>query len=250
MILTGILNANGISGLIRLDKRWCIQLIFDKADFQLCRAMDSSTAQTADSHEGWPKFLDLLDTDRQTAWEQFYVYGRSLFLKFPPSCLLSLDRDEQQEVMDRILEHCRNDDFRVLRTYRNTGRRFSGWLYSIAFNYAIDYLRAKARRRRIEAGLNHDPAPPESPDTQQADRPIRLREVYRLAREAMRKLDRRCQLLLSLAADELTPKEMLPFLQEAGTNNVKVSNDLRYCRKKLRDLLSVQGCDIEVELGQ
>jgi hypothetical protein len=47
-----------------------------------------------------------------------------------------------------------------------------------------------------------------------------------------------------MAADEFTPKEMVKVLRRPPRDNKKVSDDLRYCRRKLRKLLTEMGVDV------
>ena len=62
------------------------------------------------------------------------------------------------------------------------------------------------------------------------------------------RLDEKCRLLLEMAADELSIKEMVRLLRLSPDQNKKVSDDLRYCRKKLKKLLGEGGIDIEAIL--
>ena len=198
----------------------------------------------------WPDFLDLLDSEPQRAFDQFYRYAYRELTDMPPRPMRALSIENQQDLLEDIILHCVNNDFRILRQYRNVGKSFACWLYKIAHNKALKYLIILKKKW---------PAPPEPENPgdkdliekltyhieNQQEKRYEFKEILSKVRESIKKIDNRCRLLLEMASDEYTPREMVMVLGLPKDKNVKVSNDLRYCRKKLEDLLYVRGVIIE-----
>jgi RNA polymerase sigma factor (sigma-70 family) len=141
------------------------------------------------------------------------------------------------------------DKFHALRQYKNKGKPFAGWFYILAHNKIKDYIRKKVRKPKV---ISNNPdnqtddiletLPNPSPDSEIiAD----LSELLSITREALMKLSTYCQLLLQMAADEFTPREMVVVLRLAKDQNKKVSDDLRECRRKLIQVLANEGIDIK-----
>ena len=72
-----------------------------------------------------------------------------------------------------------------------------------------------------------------------------MADTLGIVRRAVEELGRRCQLLLQMAADGFTPKQMATALRLSPDQNKKITDDLRYCRRQLVDRLSVAGFDRE-----
>lgn len=187
-----------------------------------------------------PAFLDRLDDDRDGAWKGFYEFGWRLLESSPPRVLAALDPEARGEAISRVLHHCAEDDFRVLRRYRPQGVPFAVWLRRVASNHVNDGLR-RERRREVPLGAQHV----ESPD-HRAD-PVRdheSRELLEAVQLALRELSEKCRLLLEAAADGLRPRQMTSLLGLPAHQNKKVGDQLRECRRTLERRLRREGWDL------
>jgi RNA polymerase sigma factor (sigma-70 family) len=196
----------------------------------------------------WPAFLDLLDSDADHAFEQFYRLAIEALTTIPPRPMRGLSGEDRQDLMHDVIYHCVADGFRVLRQYRDRGKPFVAWLYAIAHNKALDYIRSR-RFRTQTVSIHEDPdgrglenvlADPSSSSGTR----IELADLLDAVRAAMKQMGRYCRVLLEMAADEFTPREMVIVLRLPADQNKKVSDDLRYCREKLRKRLAATGIDI------
>ena len=195
----------------------------------------------------WPQFLDLLDSDTQAALAGFYRFLTWTFSKVPPRPVRSLRTEDQEDVKQEIFVHCIEKDFRVLRQYVPSGRPFAAWLYTVAHNVSIDYIRKKESNHKVVS--IHEDSNGKSLENTLVN-PIDEVKRFMIARyipaakKMMERLDEYCRLLLEMAADEFTPKEMVLALGLPTNQNKEVSDKLRYCREKLKKLLGEAGIDI------
>jgi DNA-directed RNA polymerase specialized sigma24 family protein len=196
--------------------------------------------QPDDLQATWPSFLDLLDPDPKRAWEGFYAFAWKLLQARPPRLLRSLQPADQENVIAEVIVHCTDDHFRRLRTYQDKGKPFAAWLVVVAHHKALDWI-----RRYPQPG--DEPKGTEPEDQRHYDKPVDpgLRERVSACR---RRLGEKCQRLIELWADYgYRPREIAedPALgHELGYSpdeNKRVSDDLRYCKKKLKGLLREEG---------
>ncbi|MFH1845664.1 MAG: hypothetical protein ABIF77_20965 [bacterium] len=204
--------------------------------------------------QSWPPFLDQLDSDPDRAFTDFFRLATAALLTAPPRPMVGLSRADREDLIQDIIYHCAKDRFRVLRRYEDKGKPFAAWFYTIAYRKCFDVYRSphrqvapvdsfsdeQAGRVWEETAVDGNPGP---------DEPVAWKEAVALTREAMGELDDRCRLLIELAADGYAPREMTVFLGPAGQDNKKISDDLRYCRRRLRNLLVERGIDLEEILG-
>lgn len=189
-----------------------------------------------------PAFLDRLETDRNAAFEEFFRYAWRLLSACPPAPLLRLSTERREDIIADVILHCVRDEFRVLRTYREGS--FPGWLLMIARNRAVDEIRRDSRRREV-------PLPPDEPgESPVASIPSRepsasarseWSECLALVRDCLARMSKKCQILLWGTAQGLRPRELERFLGISPGSNKKTSDDLRYCRRRLKDLLAAEG---------
>jgi RNA polymerase sigma factor (sigma-70 family) len=197
----------------------------------------------------WPPFLDLIDDDPKKAFELFYRFAYRELTAIPPRPMRVLNPDDQQDLIHDIIYHCVRDSFKVLRQYKDVGKSFGAWLYRVAHNKALEYLRGKRKKWPILAEqINDDEAwlveRIFAAKCQNPNHVQELRELIAIVIKALGEIGRKCQILIEMAADEFTPKEMVAVLGLPNDHNKKISSDLRYCRRKLRDLLATKGLDI------
>jgi RNA polymerase sigma factor (sigma-70 family) len=195
----------------------------------------------------WPAFLDLLNEDPQEALRAFYSFARRLLIVKPPRPLRKLPHAEAEDLIQEILLHCVCDNFKALRQYTDQGRPFAAWFYILAHNKCMDYIRRRKRETEIiwsdyhndlnsgRSVANRDISPEEKTG---------LRNGIRIVRRCMAVLGQYCRLLLELAADEYKPSEMALVLGWPRGMNKKVADDLRGCRRRLKNMLVAQGVDL------
>jgi DNA-directed RNA polymerase specialized sigma24 family protein len=196
----------------------------------------------------WPSFLDRLDNDPDGAFEEFYKLASESLGSVPPRPMSSLNVDDRQDLFHDIVYHCVKDNFRILRRYVNRGRPFIAWLYVVAHHRCMDYIRSRGFRpdtASIHAdseGKGLEQVLPDPSGT--GGRSLEHAEILDAVRKGMRQMGEYCRLLLEMAADEFTPGEMTLVLRLPADQNKKVSDDLRYCRKRLKKWLAHVGIEI------
>lgn len=194
--------------------------------------------------ETWPRFLDEIDSDAKRAGNEFCVFAMKFFVAIKPKFLRSFEAQEQEDVKQEIVLHCIAHDFRVLRQYKPIEKGFGSWFYVIAYNKAMDILRKSGRSIKFtdfdldEQGLNSSG---NSVRVASPEPAVQSKSLLNLVNESIRLLDKYCQLLLRLAGEEYTPAEMVRVLRWPAKKSKKVSDDLRYCREKLRKSLRERG---------
>jgi RNA polymerase sigma factor (sigma-70 family) len=205
------------------------------------------------SEESWPAFLDMLDSDPEAAFAEFYRLAVASMSFSPPRPMRSLSREDSQDLIHEVVFHCVKDDFRVLRRYVDRGKSFRAWLYTIAHHKCLDYLRGRGIKVQV-VPIHEDPDgkglenvladPGGGPDKR-----LEGADLVATVKKAVTRLGQHCRMLLEMAADEFTPKEMVAVLRLPPDQNKKISDDLRYCRDKLRKLLAEAGIDIGSLMG-
>jgi RNA polymerase sigma factor (sigma-70 family) len=200
----------------------------------------------------WPEFLELLDSDRGKAFDGFYrFFAFPLLREKPPRVMrtvisLSMGYEFLDALNDFVL-HCVENDFQVLRGYKDQGKPFTRWLYKTARNFFVDKLRI-IKTQPVTVGVD-----PEKLETLKLRNPTQVErlswsERLYIVRKIIDQMDTRCRQLLVLAGREFRPKEIARLLEGAEDKNKKVSDNLRYCRKKLKQMLKDQGYDIRLFL--
>lgn len=196
-----------------------------------------------------PFFLSQLDKEPDAAFKDFYLFAVRLLRSCPPRPMRSLNEDDCQDAIHDIIYHCVKDDFRILRQYVSKGRPFAAWFYALAHNKCIDIIRSKGHQPE---GLSIHPDKDESelmnllPDPGENEgKRFELSDLLSIVKKALTLLGDYCRLLLEMAGDEFTPREMVAVLRLPAEQNKKVSDDLRECRRRLRRKLSEDGIDIE-----
>ena len=200
------------------------------------------------SDESWPEFLNLLDSDPDRAFDGFYRFAFRALTALAPRPMRSLGPEDRQDLIHEIIYHCVKDDFRVLRRYTDQGKPFAAWLYATSYHKSLDYLRhtdsqpetVSIHRGPDGKGLENVLSDPVGANGER----LEFAEILAIVRRSMERLGEHCRLLLEMAADEFTPKEMVRVLGLRAKDNKKISDDLRYCREKLKRYLAEAGLDI------
>jgi RNA polymerase sigma factor (sigma-70 family) len=207
------------------------------------------TSKVIRADESWPEFLSLLDSDPDFVFREFYKFASKVIKSIPPRSMRTLPTEDQGEVFGEIVYHCVKDNFRVLRQYSDQGKSFAGWLYLVASNKASEIARAK-RNDPVVHSMNDEKRVIGLEETF-ADNSEDLlnqavwKQVATRAFEIINKLSEKCRLLLEMAADEFSPREVVDTLRLPQDYNKKVSDDLRECRRQLRNRLKEEGIDVD-----
>ena len=85
-----------------------------------------------------PPFLGDLDRSPDRAAESLCRFALKLLTVSPPGALRTVPYDERDDVVQELILHFLRDDFRVLRSYRNTRHSFAGWFSVVARNLVFD----------------------------------------------------------------------------------------------------------------
>ncbi|MFH1688346.1 MAG: sigma-70 family RNA polymerase sigma factor [bacterium] len=200
-----------------------------------------------------PTFLNLLDANPEQALRQFYAFGECLFRVRRPRAMHGLSDAEADDLVREVLLHLVEDNFRVLRQYQNRGKPFAAWLYLIAHNKCLDLLRRRKRHsdllQAVTDGATEAPGVAGSDPELTPEQDMTLKTAVTRVRQCLQKMGSYCRLLLELAADEYTPREVVRVLGWTPDKNKKVSDDLRTCRGQLKKLLGRQGLDLTTLLA-
>lgn len=155
-----------------------------------------------------------------------------------------MDEVNRQDAVEEVIIHCVADDCRVLKACKESGAGFTGWFYRVAKNKTLDFIRSKRFRPTADDELEKVanlsggmPATQEKAHEQM--------KIVEIVWKRLSELGEKCQMLIRLAAEEYSPQEMTMALGLPDTANRKVSDDLRYCRKKLKELLAKDGISPE-----
>ncbi len=195
-----------------------------------------------------PEFLGLLESDPPKAAEMFYTYAFQLLSVCPPRIMRMIEPSEKDDLIQEIAIHCIANDLRVLKTYRRQSVPFEAWFYMVARNKILDHLKMKGRRVQFADPPIDDRDDSGQPGKQQKQEP-EMKDMLNSVETALEDMDRKCRLLLKLAAREFKPSEMARILRLPAEEAKKLSNDLGYCRRKLRDLLASGGMNMDGILG-
>jgi DNA-directed RNA polymerase specialized sigma24 family protein len=198
------------------------------------------------TRDPYPFFLRLVDSEPERAAACFHEFVWKLLLSSPPPRFRGLTRQDQEDIIGDLVYRWIEDDFRVLRNYRDTGRPFAGYVAVAANNRAADKLRRlQGEKRRTgssgeadgdAAALLHE-LPDPGPDPGAV---VENAEIVAMVSSCLGTLSERCQLLLHGAGDGLKPRELVVLLGWPAEWNKKAHDALRECRKSLQRCLEKQ----------
>ncbi len=200
--------------------------------------------------QSWPSFLSLLAENPERAKREFYRFAWKVLIAFPPPAMRGLSREDREDAISEVVFHCLKDDLRVLRTYRDQGHPFASWFLVVAQYRTLDLLRRCAHSagttRSDDSGtLHHDHSPEGRPDESAFSR----RNLDLVMRFVLQ-MDLTDQILLMASAEGYRPRDLVRLLGLPSRNAKKVSDDLRYCRKRLKILLQTRaGLDWRDPIG-
>jgi DNA-directed RNA polymerase specialized sigma24 family protein len=190
-------------------------------------------------NDTWPAFLDRIDRDPQRAWEEFHAFAWKLTRLRPPAVLSSLTPEDREDVLAEIVQDFQKDDFRLLRSYQDRGRPFAAWLWRVVKHRALDRLKAmKTRQHEAIPIWVTDPAPLPAEE-------IGSKAALDTVRRLIKQLSPRCQILLLAAAEGYKPKDLLDLGSLPYTDNKKLADHLKNCRRSLIKALEREGYTVD-----
>lgn len=190
----------------------------------------------------WPEFLDRLDSDPSRAFEEFYLFARKLLSVCPPHVLSEVPQGSREDIVHDIILSCCGDDFRVLRRYRRLGRPFALWFSFVVRNRVRDRLRSQRDRDRMWAKRPEADTEPRHEEVSPA-RVAGARVLFERVRGHIEELGEVCKILLLGAAEGGQPRDLVALLGWPDSWNKKASDELRRCRRRLRERLEASGLD-------
>ncbi len=118
------------------------------------------------------------ERDRAAFGELYELYGRKVYayLSYNLNGRPHEAEDLTEEVFLKVLEK--------IDSYRNTGAPFSAWLYRIAHNHLVDYV----RHRKREPALSLEETPPGMEPSNSDEQEMALRLDSQGLKEALREL--------------------------------------------------------------
>ncbi len=191
----------------------------------------------------WPPFFRHLDNAPQRGMALFWEHAQKQLRVCPPSVLSSVPVGERSDVLRDIYIHCIQDDFRVLRTYRNEGKPFARWFMRTATREVLQWLRKNAKRPVTVDNDLENLLDSTGLTRGYADKAPEQAEMVRIVNECILTLHEYCQLLMRLAGDEFRPREMALLLGRPTSESTQISADIRQCRKKLARIVAERGVD-------
>lgn len=201
--------------------------------------------------ESWPAFLGLLDSNPKLASAEFTRFCLRLLEQRPPRVLSGMSADDRHDTIQDILLHCLDKDFRILRLYVDRGSPFSKWLMTVAWNVAMTRIRKTTSENSkflSDSPINEGSDSIEHPDRRQ-EPTVEEREALQITEGCLSKLGESCQRLVRLAAEEFLPREIAELLKLPAAKAKKISDDLRFCRKKLLDCVVQHGVRLDFLLA-
>lgn len=192
-----------------------------------------------------PPFLDLLDSEPLKAAEQLYARVTGLMKTAPPRKMRAVPIEDRPDLIHDIVVHCIKDDFEVLRQYQAGRGCFEAWLFFVARNQVISWLRRRKVRPETVDLTTEEGVPiieiMSGPENRSPARQAELRQTIEIVNSCIKKLGRKCQLLLRLKFAEFRPREIVRVLKLPKDQAKKVSGDITYCVKKLGKMLNDTG---------
>lgn len=195
-------------------------------------------------HPASPWFADGSDSDPQRRMVDVERFAQEFFRSNTLSLMRRLSPEESEDLKREIVLHCIDDHFRVLKQFRQTGANFDAWFCTVCLNKAKDFLKSRTRYQQM---VTHDL----SADQLTLNRPkdgapspedaAHLRQIVEAVNRGIESLDRYCRLLVRMDGEEFKPREMVRVLRWPLSKAKKISDDLAYCKEKLRILLAQQG---------
>lgn len=186
-----------------------------------------------------PVFLLQLDSDRNRAISDFRRYVDRFFQQAPPNAYFRVPPDERDDVVSEVVLHCIDNDCAKLRKFQpREGSTFAGWLAVVTSRKISDLAKQKKNLKVfVPADEGHDVSSP-APSPEQ----IAIKnEIEGIFLGALRRLSRRCRLLLRLRILEYKNREIVKLMRLSKEHNKTIGNQVIECRRKLVRFLREDG---------
>ncbi len=198
-----------------------------------------------------PAFYEMIDSDPTGAGNEFCRQAMGYMNQYKPQFLRYFHPQEQDDIKQEICLHFIEDNLRVLRQYRPTGKDFGAWFYVSAHNKVRDILR-KRKRQVSTSELTNDEQSVSSESTRiegaRTDSVHDVRDLLQTVNKLIQSMDKYCQLLIRMSGDEFKPAEMARVLRWPKEKAKKISDDLSYCREKLLKMLNSHDLAMQEEV--
>lgn len=188
-----------------------------------------------------PWFADGGDSDPERRMAAFEAYARWFFRENPLWLTRHLTADEWADLQRSIILHCVTDNFRALKQFRSAGGNFDAWFCTVCMNQIRDHLKSRNRYREVIQLLPEPAGESDAVSGHDPEETARLRRLTGEVNRGIAELDRYCRVLVRLAGEEFRPREMVRVLRWPPAKAKKVSDDLKYCKEKLRKWLAERG---------
>jgi hypothetical protein len=140
----------------------------------------------------YPEFLELMNSDPETAMAKFERCARSWLASHPTPLMQSLTAAEQEDVIDETIARCTNKNGEPLRNYSNMWGSFGKWLESVAESTCSTQFPKRTPKPRARAREDGSPSagrpadvPAPAPKPAAAAAPASKRNARAAARPAL-----------------------------------------------------------------
>lgn len=207
-------------------------------------------------NEVWPSFLDPL-VNAADAAEDFAKFAWHVLYTVPPSCLSRIKPDEREDLVQAVITHCLDRNFKKLATLRNKKNQFETekkpfrrWLATVAIHLFIDQKRkppAKIDRNTVSVSPDGTDISSLLPDNEPDPSEIlQHKETLLHVEECFKQLNLKCRIMIFAAIEGHSYSQIAVLLGLDPTDTKKISNDLNYCRDRLAQLVDREGIDVSM----
>lgn len=180
----------------------------------------------------WPRFMDLLGTDRAEATDRFAIQMRRYLDRQPPWPVARLPQEDRDDFAQDLYMHFEQNDCAKLRTYRDQGNPMVSWIVVVSSRFAKRWVKKLPQ----DLHLDWDP-----PGRRANPGDIFLRKITRECLELIEARSRPYRLLLEFFGDGYKPREMIGPMGYRPGDNKKVFNHLQQAKKWLMECVKKKG---------
>jgi len=178
------------------------------------------------------QFLELLHSDWKEGARLFSEYAYKALTLRPPRILASQSEQDRRDMIQEIILHFIEDRCRRLKKYKKMeGVPFLAWFLRGAQNKIISMIRPSTARTEDEGPLEIIADVRSRPDEDAISE-----DLITIVAACLRELGDKCKILLLAEGAGFDRKQMAILLGLGAGGNVTAANDLRYCRRRLKEL--------------
>ncbi|MEZ5357506.1 MAG: sigma-70 family RNA polymerase sigma factor [Candidatus Zixiibacteriota bacterium] len=156
--------------------------------------------------------------------------------------------EDKKEFLHELIISLLENQFKKLKSYVDRGLPFSAWLTVVISNKCRDFQRSKYREKStvlipsvIDASEYADQL--HSKELTPFEKTA-YQTLLAAVKTAMAALPEHCRLMLEMAAEETSFADMQKLLGPQWNDTKKIYDDLRYCRKRLKETLANNGVNL------